>query len=1108
MSGSSLLTVRARTLVVGLVSAVFLSQEAPAAPTCSALDVAAPFTFPDISATLDLYGGDVRMPCTGGQKSMFYTEKGNNRWYFCTPAGNRFFQIGVYNASPSTAAQAKVGGSAPLASSLINRRLMTWGFNTLGSYSSTYGIPTGVSNDWPGTKNQPVKMAYTGYARPSYYSLCDGQATGCAGIRVNGTAVKEIMSTVDPTVYTGWGGWKTPDFLDEKYKKWVVGYVRTNSVGRSFLTNSNTVYMVGWEIDDSDYLIGFGAGSQFSTIHGGEEDDFKRNQPHLAWITLITQPFQAGQYHIKAKEWGLITYPDTEVKNKKALADFFATKYGSIGALNRAWGSTYSSFGSDSVAHAGEAVGAGDGSQTAFTHAFGHGPVDPRSILVRVNGVPVATDDGRGCLGGDATGFRQTKNADGTYNDWAVSGTCLNPVDYTWSMTINFKTPPVGPVTVDYRSGGWGVGTGLLDEAGSHPWIPHGVKASYLWLEPGGPDQRVTQAFKDDMDAFLREQATRYFAGMRSAIDEFDPGRLYFGPSFLGSWGTPTRKEILQAAAGYVDVLPLYNLPTGHPSDPQRIEFIRQYFGDKPWTSWEASAAQPDSAMANRILPDLPRVTSATQAERGQRYGDTINLLLNTRTADGTYPIAGLKWWEYRDSNADGGNWGLVSIADNAYDGTGAQVAPGVDAWGCRTGGEVANYGDVITKVTQAHKSVYNQILAMAAQSESSVIAFTSDYHGVCSPLGTNGKGPRTAQCDKQRKIADMIHAWKPDFILSGGEDVYTRGHRSDVYKAVHVKTAAPVNIGVQEVTVDGTQLNTNLFHFGTQAMPDGPYLLQPNTYLGVEEGTDRWEMVRVISVRDPQHFTAAFTKAHPAGALVRGSGQTPFMNDIARRKFWPVMGNHDYGGGDRDFCYSTVLPCGTKDYAASMEFWTQAYQNGKTYYTKQYGSLLTVFHIDGNGLVESTKSTSPQGQKFLADMRACTTPWCISVTHQPVYTSNVANGTYKALRDWVGGPNVDLVLSGHDHWYERHFAPNYNGSKQIPYITAGTGGEVPAKLLPPVPTVQATFSELGAVKLVLGPTTMTVEFYNIDGVLKDRIELTKPQALKSATSRATASLP
>jgi hypothetical protein len=303
------------------------------------------------------------------------------------------------------------------------------------------------------------------------------------------------------------------------------------------------------------------------------------------------------------------------------------------------------------------------------------------------------------------------------------------------------------------------------------------------------------------------------------------------------------------------------------------------------------------------------------------------------------------------------------------------------------------------------------------AVEEEMVVAFISDYHGMCSPLGNDGQGPRVTQCESHKKVVDMIHKWNPAYILSGGDNVQNRGHRSEVYKAIDVKTVDRIPSGTQQVTIDATQLNGTLNLFGTSAMRDGPYLLKPDTYLGVDEGTDRWEVVKVVSVQSATQFTATFRLSHAAGALLRGNASTLFLNDIARRRFWPVMGDHDHGGGNQDFCLNggTTLPCADTGYAASQEAWNYAFQNGKTYYTRDYGPLLTVFHIDSTGQVDGNTSDSAQARKFKTDMENCSAAWCVAIAHHSPYTTwSDTNGV--PLRDWISWGKVSLVLTGHAH--------------------------------------------------------------------------------------------
>jgi hypothetical protein len=81
---------------------------------------------------------------------------------------------------------------------------------------------------------------------------------------------------------------------------------------------------------------------------------------------------------------------------------------------------------------------------------------------------------------------------------------------------------------------------------------------------------------------------------------------------------------------------------------------------------------------------------------------------------------------------------------------------------------------------------------------------------------------------------------------------------------------------------------------------------------------------------------------------------------------------------------------------------------------------------------------------------------------------------------------DVQLVLAGHDHVYERfqpmgQSGPQANG---VRYITVGTGGKNHTTTYNPVPGT-ATFNSntFGVLRLVLSPTGYTWEFHGIDEV-------------------------
>jgi hypothetical protein len=266
-------------------------------------------------------------------------------------------------------------------------------------------------------------------------------------------------------------------------------------------------------------------------------------------------------------------------------------------------------------------------------------------------------------------------------------------------------------------SGGWGTGTGLLDEDGRNPWVPKDI--------PGG-DTLVgaTAAMKKDLDDFLFTYAAQFFKVQRDAVKNNYPGKLYLGPNVIGSWGTPPRRQILQAAGQYIDIL-MTSLG-GSPNDQQRLDFLMQYLGDKPIASWIGITANPDSAIYWAPNPRTA-LTANTQAARGQLYNQWVTWYFNATVSSsvpgvgGTKPFVGIRWWAWNDSGTEGANWGLVTPYDNVYDGFEDKsygCTPGnpagcnacTDPWGYHCGAEDKDFGDFMSAAKSTHLAIFRAL--------------------------------------------------------------------------------------------------------------------------------------------------------------------------------------------------------------------------------------------------------------------------------------------------------------------------------------------------------------------------------------------------------------
>lgn len=317
-------------------------------------------------AATDAYGGDTARPCSGGVNDHFYTEKIASRWWLCTPAGNAMFLHAVYNVKPpdsgvdyqsvngATVIAAKYA-EGPTADSTENwaelsvQRLKSWGFNGIGEYGITAVWPTHTDWNWAGiTDDQtiPSHVPFIAIITPALYAMTNSSSYISGG---SGAAIKDLMYGIKAEVYTGYRS-ELADMFDSGFEEWMTGQLENDTVIQQAWLGPNSEYFIGFTVDESDNMWGFGSGPDFPTVAGGKIDA-GYDQPHLGWMVLVTAPTQASNTEKS------ITYTDTEVLSKTEFSTWLSTRYSaSISALNTAWGSYYTTFGTQG---AGFGVGTG-----------------------------------------------------------------------------------------------------------------------------------------------------------------------------------------------------------------------------------------------------------------------------------------------------------------------------------------------------------------------------------------------------------------------------------------------------------------------------------------------------------------------------------------------------------------------------------------------------------------------------------------------------------------------------------------------------------------------------------------------------------------------------
>jgi len=253
--------------------------------------------------------------------------------------------------------------------------------------------------------------------------------------------------------------------------------------------------------------------------------------------------------------------------------------------------------------------------------------------------------------------------------------------------------------------GGYGSGTGVIDEDGRHTaWMGTMV---YPFTNTG-----ANSGVQSDLDTFLYQFVKTYTQTATTAIRAVDHNHLIFGPASINNYGAMARPQVIQGLAdGGIDVLQVNYDPIFGPNAGSMGGNNATYdLVGKPVFVWYSVTANADSDMSAQPpvygAPNFP-----TQGLRGSHYQNVdLPAFLNAQGSNGDYYVLGFDWWELVDNPGEGMNWGILTRLDNAYDGNEAVIATGVDPWGFPTGGEAANYGNFLGSVKAANATILNAI--------------------------------------------------------------------------------------------------------------------------------------------------------------------------------------------------------------------------------------------------------------------------------------------------------------------------------------------------------------------------------------------------------------
>ncbi|MDE3181292.1 MAG: putative Ig domain-containing protein [Acidobacteriota bacterium] len=298
---------------------------------------------------LDEFGGLMSMPSPRGGTGFFRLEKFGRRWLFVTPAGHGFWLMAVQSTCPGAlypdVMKTKYSGNGGLWGNNTTSRLLSWGFNALGEFTSTCISPIGAHGG--NFFNEP-RIPVIIILNPVLDSMRNPPAYE---LRMR-EPIKDITAGVPQTTFSGYRG-HLPDIYDPKFatvSRMEVAYWMEQYTG-GFADKS---WILGITTDDADDLFGFKS-----------KGDAPINNYQNPAFMAATARFE----YTAAENTRHISWIDPKLYSKYAWIDFLKKTYhDNIAALNSAWGTRgfYTSFDDAGGYGAGKGVIDEDGRHTAW----------------------------------------------------------------------------------------------------------------------------------------------------------------------------------------------------------------------------------------------------------------------------------------------------------------------------------------------------------------------------------------------------------------------------------------------------------------------------------------------------------------------------------------------------------------------------------------------------------------------------------------------------------------------------------------------------------------------------------------------------------------------
>jgi len=205
----------------------------------------------------------------------------------------------------------------------------------------------------------------------------------------------------------------------------------------------------------------------------------------------------------------------------------------------------------------------------------------------------------------------------------------------------------------------------------------------------------------------------------------------------------------------------------------------------------------------------------------------------------------------------------------------------------------------------------------------------------------------------------------------------------------------------------------------------------------------------------------------------------------LRRSPVYPSIGNHDdEAERARPYRSAFVLPPS----GVSPTYPDHA----ERYYSFDYGPVHVVV-LDTELAFQDVARRQAQLSWLAADLAGTTQPWKIAVLHRSPYSAGGEHGSdlevRSAFEPAFASGGVALVLSGHEHDYERTLPQGATAGRRIVYVVTGGGG-APLYQAATAPWTAYSASRVHYVRGVADGCHLTLDAVGIDGAVFDRVAL------------------